>query len=84
MGVEVKIDSKGRIVVPPEIRRDLSLNSGDTVLIAKTEEGIVLAPGKKLDFMGNFKEIIASSPKRTGKPENWPPSRMKRIWAEAR
>jgi hypothetical protein len=37
----------------------------------------VILPGKPTNFMEEFRKVIASEPPRTGKPENWPPSKMK-------
>ena len=84
MNAEARIDSKGRVVLPPEVRRELGLSTGDTVIITKNAESILIARGERLDFIEEFKKVIASIPRRTGKPRNWPPSRMKKIWAEAR
>ena len=76
MEVELNVDSKGRISLPPEFREEL----GDTVVATKTPEGLLLKPGRKADFFEEFKRAITSEPKRTGKPENWPPKKMKAIW----
>ena len=78
--IELKIDSKGRILLPPSLRRELELESGDIITLKKSHEGLVIAPGKRRTFFEKFREIIQSEPKRSGKPQNWPPSRMKSIW----
>ena len=78
--IELKIDSKGRILLPPSLRRELELESGDVVTLKKSRGGLLMAPGKRRTFLGKFGEIIRSEPKRTGKPQNWSPSRMKGIW----
>jgi len=41
-----------------------------------------MIPGKSVNFIEEFRKIIASEPPRTGKPENWPPSKMKAIWGK--
>ena len=71
----LKVDSKGRILLPREIRDEL----GDIVVLEKTDEGFILKRGELIDFLKEFKRIITSEPPRTGRPENWPPSKMKRI-----
>jgi DNA-binding transcriptional regulator/RsmH inhibitor MraZ len=74
--VQLKIDSKGRLCISPQLRQQL----GDTVILKKTPEGYLIIPGKQTNFLDEFKKIIVSEPKRTGKPENWSPEKMKEIW----
>ncbi len=38
MKVKVRVDSKGRILLPKEVREEL----GDVILIEKTDEGYIL------------------------------------------
>ena len=71
----LKVDSKGRILLPREIRDEL----GDIVVIEKTDDGFILKRGELIDFLKEFKRIITSEPPRTGRPENWSPSKMKKI-----
>lgn len=74
--VRLKIDSKGRLYIPPHIREQI----GDTVTLKKTSKGFLISPGKRSDFLEEFRKTITSEPPRTGKPENWAPSKMKSIW----
>jgi bifunctional DNA-binding transcriptional regulator/antitoxin component of YhaV-PrlF toxin-antitoxin module len=74
--VELKMDSKGRICLPPDIREEM----GDTVIATRTPQGILIKAGRKKEFIEEFNKIIATEPKRTGQPENWPPEKMKDIW----
>jgi hypothetical protein len=39
-----------------------------------------MASHKKADPTEELRRIIKSKHKRTGKPENWPPEKMKLIW----
>jgi len=71
----LKVDSKGRIHLPREVSEEV----GDVVILEKTDQGFVLKPGELADFLKEIKEVITSEPSRTGKPENWLPSRMKTI-----
>jgi len=71
----LKVDFKGRILLPREIRDEL----GDIVVIEKTDDSFILKRGELIDFLKEFKRIITSEPPRTGRPENWSPSKMKKI-----
>jgi len=75
--VQLKIDSKGRLYIPPHIREQI----GDVALLKKTPEGFLIVPGHSSSFFEEFHKVIASEPPRTGKPENWPPSKMKAMWS---
>jgi bifunctional DNA-binding transcriptional regulator/antitoxin component of YhaV-PrlF toxin-antitoxin module len=77
--VNVKVDSKGRICIPAEIREEI----GQTATIKRTPEGFLLLPGKKEDATEKLRKIIKSKKKRTGKPENWSPEQMKSIWGKS-
>jgi AbrB family looped-hinge helix DNA binding protein len=72
----VKIDSKGRLCIPAEIREEI----GDTAILRKTPEGYLLIPGKGEDFLEEFKKLITSEPKRKGKPKLATPEDMKSVW----
>ncbi len=71
-----RIDSKGRLVIPEGLRENL----GQVVVVKKTEEGILLRPTK--GKVNRLQRILDSEPRRTGKPENPRPEKMKRIWNE--
>lgn len=77
--VDVKVDSKGRICIPAEIREEI----GETATIKRTPQGFLLLPGKKEDADEKLRKIIKSKHKRTGKPENWSPEKMKSIWGKS-
>jgi AbrB family looped-hinge helix DNA binding protein len=72
----VKIDSKGRLCIPAEIREEI----GDTATITKTSQGYLIVPGKQRDAHEKLVQLINSKHQRTGKPENWSPEKMKSIW----
>ena len=73
----LKIDSKGRLYIPADIREQI----GDIVMLKKTSEGFLIVLGKPKNFMEEFRKVITSEPPRMGKPENWPPSKMKSVWS---
>ena len=72
----VKMDSKGRICIPAEIREEI----GDTATLKKTPGGYLIVPGKREDFLEEFKKLITSEPKRKGKPKLATPEEMKSMW----
>jgi len=72
----LKIDSKGRLCIPDEIREQV----GETAIIKKTAEGYLIVPGKKIDAQEEFRKIIMSPPKRKGTPKLATPEEMKTIW----
>ena len=76
--VTVKVDSKGRICIPAEIREEI----GETATMKKVPEGFLLIPGKKEDPVEELRNFIRSKHQRTGKPEHWTPEQMKTIWKE--
>jgi DNA-binding transcriptional regulator/RsmH inhibitor MraZ len=74
--VNLKIDSKGRMCLPSEIREEI----GDTATIKRTPQGFLLIPGKREDFLEEFKKLITSEPKRKGRPRLATPEEMKSVW----
>ncbi len=78
-----RVDSKGRILIPPGLRNELDLEPGDSVSLKKTRVGVIVTPAKKTDYLSRFRQLIETPPARSGKPQNWNPSRMKRTWKTA-
>ncbi len=76
--VQLKMDSKGRLCIPAEIREQI----GEIAVLKKTPEGYLIVPGKQADFLEEFRKVVTSKHKRTGKPENWSPAKMKSIWSK--
>jgi AbrB family looped-hinge helix DNA binding protein len=74
--VQLKVDSKGRICIPAEIREQI----GSEAVLKKTPEGYLIIPGKSTDFLEEFRKVITSEPRRTGKPKLVSPEEMKSIW----
>jgi AbrB family looped-hinge helix DNA binding protein len=59
--VNIKVDSKGRICIPAEIRQEI----GDTATLKRTPEGFLLIPGKKENATEKLRKIINTKRKRT-------------------
>ncbi len=77
--VNLKVDSKGRICIPTEIRQEI----GDTATLKRTPQGFLLLPGKKENPVELLRKVIKSKHRRTGKPENWSPEQIKAIWSKS-
>ncbi len=75
-----KIDSKGRILLPPSLRDELGLEPGDVVSLRRTKGAVLVTRGGKNDYTSKFKRMLATPPTRLGKPLNPSPSKMKTIW----
>jgi hypothetical protein len=54
--VNLKVDSKGRICIPAEIREQI----GNTATLKKTSAGYLLLPGKQKDAIEELHKIITS------------------------
>jgi len=80
MEVQLKVDSKGRICLPSEMREDM----GDIVVAKKTSKGVLIQKGEKSDFLDEFKRVISSEPKRVGEPKNPTTEEMKSTWEPKR
>jgi len=78
--MELKLDSKGRLCIPAEIREEI----GSTAVLKKTSKGYLLIPGKQENFMEEFRKVVTSEPRRRGKPKHPSPEEMKSIWRTAR
>ena len=80
MEIKVKIDAKGRMALPPAIRKELGCNP----TLKKTSQGYLIIPSKQNDFLEKFKKLITSEPRRVGKPKLATPEEMKSIWTQRR
>ncbi len=78
-----RVDSKGRILLPPDLRNELDIGPGDSVSLKRTRVGLILTPTRKSDYFAKLKQMLETPPKRTGKPENPSPAEMKKIWKDA-
>ncbi|HLN44652.1 MAG TPA: hypothetical protein VK209_02995 [Candidatus Sulfotelmatobacter sp.] len=74
--VHLRIDSKGRLCIPPQVREEI----GETAILKKTPEGYMLLPGRPINFLEEFRKTISSEPKRRAKPNLVSPEEMKSIW----
>lgn len=74
MPVATRLQDKGQVTIPLEIREELNLKKGDLVTFVRTKEGYVIRPGEvvdtsALDEIGrllkekgvSFEQLMASS-----------------------
>ena len=76
--VTLKVDSKGRICLPVEIRGEI----GNVAILKKTPAGYLIVPGRETDFLKEIRQVITTKHERTGKPENWSSEKMKAVWSK--
>jgi len=81
MGIKVKVDGRGRITIPNEIRDDLGIETNtDLILKRRESEVVLLKPLSSEEFIRQahefMKEIEAS------KVERLDPLKVKEIWRE--
>ncbi len=55
----VRVQEKGQVTIPIEIRRELGLKKGDLVAVTATQDGVLITPrsvlaGKALDRIGEL------------------------------
>lgn len=55
----VRVQEKGQVTLPAEVRRSLNLKKGDLVAITQTEDGVLITPqevlaNKTLDKIGQI------------------------------
>lgn len=80
----VRVDSKGRVRLPQEMRETL----GDIVELKHLgKEKILMSQAKKSKLKeknaaNNLAELFDTKPRRTGKPQNPSPEEIKSIWNE--
>lgn len=69
MGVTVKMDSKGRLLVPAEIREELG---ADEFILEKVEGGLLLRPIPKIeDPLANAKKIAIRDTRPVKEIRRW-------------
>jgi bifunctional DNA-binding transcriptional regulator/antitoxin component of YhaV-PrlF toxin-antitoxin module len=73
--VTLRVDSKGRICLPAEIREKI----GGSVTIKETDQGYLITHIEKGNFIESFNKMITSEPKRKAKPKLATPQEMKSI-----
>ena len=76
--MEIKIDAKGRVVIPQSIRGKLGIREGALLSVEESEEGILLKP--KREKKRKIKDFFGLKVERTGEPEWATPGEIKSIW----
>jgi AbrB family looped-hinge helix DNA binding protein len=84
----VKIDAKGRILLPASLREELDFEPGTRVSLQKTTKVILVMAAtrngkgcsREAQYFSRLKRILDTPPERTGKPSNPSIEHMKKIW----
>lgn len=83
MAQEATVDRKNRVRIPQDIADSIGVKPGSKVAVVQKRGSLVILPlkrrGEKTE-LEKLNEILTARPRRTGKPENWGPREMKRIW----
>lgn len=67
----VKLSSKGQIVIPAKIRKELKLSKGDKLLIERKGDAIILRPVVKLSKLRGVDKIEKASEEIEKIREEW-------------
>jgi len=67
----VKLSSKGQIVIPAKIRRELKLSEGDKLLLERKGDVIILRPIVKLSKLRGVDKIEGASEEVDKLREQW-------------
>ena len=67
----VKLSSKGQIVIPVKIRKELKLSKGDKLLIERRGDAIILRPVVKLSRLRGVDKIEGASEEIEKIREEW-------------
>ncbi len=75
--VENKLDSKGRLVIPEEVRRRVRVRPGSKLKIRTKNESIILTKSlRPIDFIKALEGVL----KKGSAVESFDPLRLKEIW----
>jgi len=67
----VKLSSKGQIVIPAKIRKELKLSKGDKLLLERNGDAIILRPMVKLSKLRGVDKIEGASEEIEKIREEW-------------
>nr|MDO8062475.1 AbrB/MazE/SpoVT family DNA-binding domain-containing protein [Candidatus Freyrarchaeum guaymaensis] len=67
----VKLSSKGQIVIPAKLRKELKLSKGDKLLLERRGDAIVLKPMVKLSDLRGVDKIERASEEIEEIREEW-------------
>jgi len=67
----VKLSSKGQIVIPAKIRKELKLSKGDKLLLERRGDTIILRPVVKLSKLRGVDKIEGASEEIEKMREEW-------------
>jgi AbrB family looped-hinge helix DNA binding protein len=68
--VETTIDRFGRVVIPKRVREALGLEAGESLMIEKRGEGILLRPARERAPLKHKDRVLVFTGQATGEPRN--------------
>lgn len=77
MGISTKIDERGRVTIPQEVREALGLKPDEKLVIERSEEGILLRPQMSEK---EFREKLEGCITEANQVLRLSPERLKEIW----
>jgi len=78
MIMKIKVDTKGRVVIPQSVREKMGITEGTLISVEEREDGILLRPIH--EKRKTIEDFYSLEMKRTGKPEWATPKEIKSIW----
>lgn len=83
MTLETTVDQKNRVRIPQDLADSVGVRPGTRVALIQRRKSLVIKPIRRREGktqLEKLNEMLTAEPRRTGKPENWPPHKMKKIW----
>ncbi len=77
MGISTRIDERGRVTIPKEIREALGLKTDEKLLIERIGKKIILRPRISEK---EFREKLEGCITETNQVSRFSPERLKEIW----
>jgi AbrB family looped-hinge helix DNA binding protein len=67
----VKLSSKGQVVIPAKLRRELGLSDGDSIIISREDDALVLKPVVRISRLRGVDRIENASGKLEKARKEW-------------
>ena len=68
----VRVQEKGQVTLPTELRKRLGIQKGDLVAVTETPEGLLITPVQVVTPARDLSRPAAAPPERTPRPQARP------------